>query len=337
LEAAAGIEPASRVLQTLAWATRLRRLVRRPWTIDELGRLLLHHSGTRADLSRVETAVVVLDDVQRMFGDVVALDSLSMQVPAGSVTVLVGPNGAGKTTVVRLVTGALGVQAGRVRVFGLDPSGPEGAEVRGRCGVVPARPALYDRLTGYDNLRYCAELFDVRSALIETRIRDAAERFGILDALPVRVGAYSTGMRARLALARAILHDPGLLLLDEPTAGLDPESARAVLGLIDELAAQGRAVLMCTHLLLEAEGLADEVVVLNRGRTLVSGSPAELTRRYWPACRVVSTRRTRRCSTAHGPFRSLTAIDATGARRSILARRTSFPIWSTRWWAPERA
>jgi ABC-2 type transport system ATP-binding protein len=232
-------------------------------------------------------AVVALNDVQRMFGDVVALDVLSMQVPAGSVTVLVGPNGAGKTTVVRLVTGALCVQAGRVRVFGLDPRGPEGAAVRARCGVVPGRPALYDRLTGYDNLRYCAELFEVPAARIETRIRDAAERFGIVEALPVRVGAYSTGMRARLALARAILHDPDLLLLDEPTAGLDPESARVVWTLIDELAAQGRAVLMCTHLLLEAEGLADEVVVLDRGRTLVSGSPAELTRRYWPACRVV--------------------------------------------------
>jgi ABC-2 type transport system ATP-binding protein len=232
-------------------------------------------------------AVVVLEGVQRVFGDVVALDALSLQVPAGSVTVLVGPNGAGKTTVVRLMTGALTAQAGRVRVFGLDPSGSDGTTVRGRCGVVPARPALYDRLTGYDNLRYCAELFEVPAALIETRIRDAAERFGIADALPVRVGAYSTGMRARLALARAILHDPDLLLLDEPTAGLDPESARAVLALIDDLAAQGRAVLMCTHLLLEAEGLADEVVVLDRGRTLVAGSPGELARRYWPACRVV--------------------------------------------------
>jgi ABC-2 type transport system ATP-binding protein len=94
-------------------------------------------------------------------------------------------------------------------------------------------------------------------------------------------------MRARLALARAVLHEPDLLLLDEPTAGLDPESAKAVLGLIDELAEQGKAILMCTHLLLEAEGLADNVVVLDHGRTLVVGSPAELTHRFWPAARVV--------------------------------------------------
>jgi ABC-2 type transport system ATP-binding protein len=153
--------------------------------------------------------------------------------------------------------------------------------------VVPARPALYDRLTGYDNLRYGAQLFEVPAELIDERIVDAAERFGIREALTARVGGYSTGMRARLALARAVLHDPDLLLLDEPTAGLDPESARAVLGLIDELAARGKAVLMCTHLLLEAEGLADEVVVLDRGRTLVAGSPEQLTRRFWPAARVL--------------------------------------------------
>jgi len=231
---------------------------------------------------------VALAGVRRAFGDVVAVDGLTFEVPRGTVTVLLGPNGAGKTTVVRLVTGALHAHAGAVRTLDLDPSDDhQGTEVRRRCGVVPARPALYDRLSGKDNLGYAAALFQVEPALMDARIAEAAARFGISDALEQKVGGYSTGMRARLALARAVLHEPDLLLLDEPTAGLDPESARTVLGLIDEMAEGGKTVLMCTHLLLEAEGLADQVVVMDHGQAMISGSPRELTRQFWPAARVV--------------------------------------------------
>jgi ABC-2 type transport system ATP-binding protein len=231
---------------------------------------------------------VALAGVRRTFGDVLAVDDLTFEVPRGTVTVLLGPNGAGKTTVVRLVTGALHAHGGAVRTLGLVPGeDAEGTEVRRRCGVVPARPALYERLTGADNLAYAAALFQVEPRLVDERVAEAASRFGIADALDLKVGGYSTGMRARLALARAVLHEPDLLLLDEPTAGLDPESARAVLGLIDEMAEGGKTVLMCTHLLLEAEGLADQVVVMDHGRAMISGSPRELTRQFWPAPRVV--------------------------------------------------
>jgi ABC-2 type transport system ATP-binding protein len=233
-------------------------------------------------------SAVALAGVRRTFGDVLAVDDLTFEVPRGTVTVLLGPNGAGKTTVVRLVTGALHAHGGTVRTLGLDPEvDTEGTEIRRRCGVVPARPALYDRLSGTDNLEYAAALFQVHPGLVQSRVADAAQRFGISDALHLKVGGYSTGMRARLALARAVLHEPDLLLLDEPTAGLDPESARTVLGLIDEMAEDGKTVLMCTHLLLEAEGLADQVVVMDHGRAMVSGSPRELTRQYWPAARVI--------------------------------------------------
>ena len=223
-------------------------------------------------------AVVQLDGVSRSFGGVVALDGLDLRVPAGTVTVLLGPNGAGKTTAVRMITGALPPERGTVRAFGLDPN-EEGEAVRRRCGVVAAKSALYDRLSGFDNLRYAAELHGLGPG---APIQEAAARFGIDDALGLRVAGYSTGMKTRLALARAILHDPELLLLDEPTSGLDPESSHAVLRLIDELAATGKTVVMCTHLLLEAEGLADQVVMLEKGKDLVSGTPEELVARYWP-------------------------------------------------------
>ncbi len=222
-------------------------------------------------------------EVHKHFGPVTALAGFDLTVPRGSVAVLLGPNGAGKTTAVRVATGALPVSAGQPTVFGLDPV-VHGEDVRRRCGVVPARPALYDRLSGYDNLRYAAELFGVES---RGSIEEAAERFGIRAALGQRVGGYSTGMRARLALARAVLHEPELLLLDEPTAGLDPESARAVLHLIDEMGEHGKTVVMCTHLLLEAEGLADQVIVMDEGRALVSGTPQELTQRFYPATAVI--------------------------------------------------
>ncbi len=156
-----------------------------------------------------------------------------------------------------------------------------GEDVRRRCGVVSAKPALYDRLSGWDNLQYSAELYGLGRHAIGP-IREAAGRFGILEALDQQVGGYSTGMKTRLALARSVLHDPELLLFDEPTSGLDPESSHAVLDLIREMTSDGRTVIMCTHLLVEAEGLADQIVVLENGTDLLAGTQDELTRRYWP-------------------------------------------------------
>jgi ABC-2 type transport system ATP-binding protein len=226
--------------------------------------------------------VVELHGVSRSFGDNPALHELDLQAPASKITVLLGPNGAGKTTAIRTITGALDPHAGSVRVFGLDPI-VDGEDVRRRCGVVSAKPSLYDLLTGYDNLAYAAELYGLgRGDSADRVIRASAARFGIDHALDQRAGGYSTGMKTRLALARSVLHEPDLLLFDEPTSGLDPESSFAVLELIREMTASGATVVMCTHLLLEAEGLADQVVVLEDGHALVSGTPQELTARYWP-------------------------------------------------------
>ena len=225
-------------------------------------------------------AIVELSGIGHSFGATEALKNLDMSVPEGRITVLLGPNGAGKTTTARVVTGALTADSGRVRTFGRDPV-TEGHLVRPHCGVVSAKPALYDRLSGRDNLDYSAELYGVKTDK-ERRIRDAAGRFGIDAALDDLVGGYSTGMKTRLALARSILHDPRLLLFDEPTSGLDPESSSAVLSYIRDMTTEGRTVVMCTHLLSEAEGLADHIVIMEGGTDLISGSPEVLTKRFWP-------------------------------------------------------
>lgn len=218
---------------------------------------------------------IEFSDVTRRFGSVTAVDSLNMTVPEGSVTVLLGPNGAGKTTTVRLTTGALNCDAGEIRVLGRNPA-TEGDFVRARTAVVPPKPALYDRLTGWENLQFTADIFGAD----ESTILPAAQRFGIDHALDLNVGGYSTGMRTRLALARAVMHDPQVLLLDEPTAGLDPESARAVLNLIRELAGRGRTIVLCTHLLHEAEGIADQVVLMGAGRAQIAGNQSDLADEY---------------------------------------------------------
>ena len=225
---------------------------------------------------------IELAGVNKRFGDIPAVQSLSLDVPIGSVTVLLGPNGAGKTTTVRLITGALRPDSGRVMVHGMDPE-VAGEEVRRRCGVVPPKPAMYERLSGRENLGYAAELYGVSRDGIEA----AADRFGIAHALDLDVGGYSTGMRTRLALARAFLHEPDVLLLDEPTAGLDPESARDVLAMITELSTAGRTILMCTHLLHEAEGIADQVALMVKGSARVVGHPRELAERYFDRPTVV--------------------------------------------------
>lgn len=223
------------------------------------------------------TPAITFSSVRKTFGDVVALNEVDFTAPTGAVTVLLGPNGAGKTTTVRLTTGAMIADFGAIRVLGLDPL-IDGDEVRARVGVVPPKPAFYDQLSGRENLAFAATIFESD----ESEAIEAAKRFGIDHALEQDVGGYSTGMRTRLALARAVLHDPEVLMLDEPTAGLDPESARSVLDLIAEMASRGRTIIMCTHLLHEAEGIADHLVLMEEGEVRTSGNPRALTNRYMP-------------------------------------------------------
>ncbi len=260
--------------------------------------------------------------VVKAFGPVRALSALSFTAPVGGVTVLLGPNGAGKTTTVRLTTGALLRDGGEIRVFGLDPSvDSHGGEIRRRCGVVPPKPAFYDRLTGRENLRFAARVFEAPEATVAA----AAARFGIDDALDREVTGYSTGMRTRLALARAVLHDPDLLLLDEPTAGLDPESSRAVLDLVRDLAERGRTIVMCTHLLHEAEGIADRVVIIDGGTARAEGHPEELAARLLPLPVVVFEAEDPDMLDLLGAMPGIARVERNGAVRATLERIGDLP------------
>jgi ABC-2 type transport system ATP-binding protein len=226
--------------------------------------------------------ILRLEGVSRRFGEVVALDDLTLHVRAGEVVGLLGHNGAGKTTTVRLLAGLLTPDAGVVRVGTLDPI-IDGAAVRQRLGVLPARPIVDDRLTGAQNLAFAAAVFGVDPEVARQRGDELLAGFGLTARADERVGGYSTGMRQRLSLARVLLTDPEVLLLDEPTAALDPVAARQVLTTLSTLAERAdRTVVVCTHDLAEAEALCDRVVVLAQGRSIAVGSPAELAAAHRP-------------------------------------------------------
>jgi ABC-2 type transport system ATP-binding protein len=233
-----------------------------------------------------EQIVISARELARFFGDVKAVDGLSFEVGKGEIFGFLGHNGAGKTTTVRLLTGVLTPTAGSAQVLGLNPMS-QGPALRARTGVLTETPSLEERLSGWENLRIYGDLYGVPESRLEGRVREMLDRFGLLDHADDRVGGYSTGMRQRLALARAFLHDPELIFLDEPTAALDPVAAKDVRQLIQEVAgAGGHTVFLCTHNLAEAQELCSRVAILEHGRLIAIGTPAELGERYGGAARL---------------------------------------------------
>jgi ABC-2 type transport system ATP-binding protein len=224
---------------------------------------------------------IQMDGLTRLFGNLKAVDGVTLRVEPGEVFGVLGPNGAGKTTMVRLLNGVLAPSAGTCRVLGFDPA-TQGSEVRRRTGVLTESPALYERMSARENLRFFGTLYDVAEDKLSSRADAMLEAFGLAERAYDRVGGFSKGMKQRLALARALLHEPEALFLDEPTAALDPEAARRVTELIVEFSHQaGRTVFLCTHYLPEAQRLCDRVAVLNRGRLIATGTLAELARTLW--------------------------------------------------------
>jgi len=227
------------------------------------------------------TAAIEATGLTRSFASGLALDDLTLDVQRGEVLALLGPNGAGKTTTVRLLNGVLNPDRGSSRVLGLDPT-VSGDDVRRRTGVLTENAGLDERLTARENLLFAGRIRGFNRVDAERRTDELLGRFGMSDRANDQVQGFSTGQRKRLALARALLHDPEVLFLDEPTSGLDPTATRDVLELIGSLATEhGRTVIVCTHFLGEAGRLAHRMAVLHRGRLQAFGRPDELASELW--------------------------------------------------------
>ncbi len=226
-----------------------------------------------------DSAVIVATGLSRRFGRVTAVDDLSFQVQRGEIVGLLGHNGAGKTTTIRLLNGLFSPDSGHSTVLGMD-SATAGARIRARTGVLTETPSLDERLTARQNLSFYARLFGLDGRRARARVDEVLGQFQLSDRASDRASGFSRGMKQRLALARALLHDPEILFLDEPTAALDPIAARDVHELVRGTAGkEARTVIISTHNLVEAQRLCDRVIILREGRLVAEGSPRDLVRR----------------------------------------------------------
>ncbi|HET8632211.1 MAG TPA: ABC transporter ATP-binding protein [Thermomicrobiales bacterium] len=214
-------------------------------------------------------------NLTRRFGDFLAVDRISLSVPAGAILALLGPNGAGKTTTVRMLAGLLGPSAGEATVAGCDVRA-DPAGVRARVGLVTDAPGLYEQMTLPAYLDFFGKIYGLPGDARKRRVADLIDFFDLTDHRRERMAGFSKGMKQKVALARALLHEPAVLFLDEPTSGLDPLAARAVRDLVVSLRHERRTIVLCTHDLDEAERLADEVAIVRQGRIVASDAPRAL-------------------------------------------------------------
>lgn len=219
--------------------------------------------------------MIETSNLSKRFDSFLAVDAVTLQVRAGEVLALLGPNGAGKTTTVRMLTSVLTPSEGWARVAGYDVV-QQSAQVRASVGVLTENHGLYNRMPAHEYLDFFGELYGLEATLRKQRTSELLEQFGIGEYKKRPLGEFSKGMRQKLALARALLHNPPVLLFDEPTSAMDPESARLVRDSIHDLRSADRTIVICTHNLAEAEELADQIAIIRQGRIIALGSPSEL-------------------------------------------------------------
>ncbi len=216
-------------------------------------------------------------ELAKRFNSFTAVDALSFKVNEGEVFGLLGPNGAGKTTTIRMLACLIPPSGGSARVAGYDIA-KDASKVRGSVGVLTENPSLYERLTAYENMDFFAQAYGVTEhSKRDARIRELLEFFDLWSRRSDRVAAFSKGMKQKLAIARALIHNPPIIFLDEPTAGLDPESAKSIRDLVERLSQQEKhTFLLCTHRLEDAERLCSRMIIINKGRGITVGTIDEL-------------------------------------------------------------
>lgn len=223
--------------------------------------------------------MIEAEGLTKDFNDFRAVDHITMRVEPGTVFAILGPNGAGKTTTVRMLTSILLPTSGRASVAGYDVvKHPE--HVRASVGVLTEQHGLYERMKALEYLDFFGRVYHLSSAQTRKSGYELMERFGLADAVNKRIGEYSKGMKQKLALVRSMLHNPPVLLLDEPTSAMDPQSAKQVRDAMSDLKRDHRTIILTTHNLTEAQQLADKIGVIRRGKLIANGTFAELSRRF---------------------------------------------------------
>jgi len=218
------------------------------------------------------TEMIVTTNLSKKFGEITAVENLSLSIPRGEVFGLLGPNGAGKTTTLRMLTSLISPTGGEASVGGFKV-GTDDYDIRKNVGILTESPGMYDRLSAERNLAFFASLYEVENT--DVQIKKYLQMLGLWNRRKEEVGTFSKGMKQKLAIARSLLHEPQILLLDEPTSGLDPMAAKMVRDFISELKEEGRTIMICTHNLDEADRLCDRVAVFQT-KLLALDTPANL-------------------------------------------------------------
>ncbi|MFQ5768145.1 MAG: ATP-binding cassette domain-containing protein [Acidobacteriota bacterium] len=222
--------------------------------------------------------MIVVQDLRKLYDRNVAVDKISFTARPGEIFGLLGPNGAGKTTTISIISGLLLPSSGSVMVNGR-PISPTAAAVKAQLGVVPQETALYQDLNARENLRFWGSLYGLGGAELKSRVQQMLEQLGLTGRAGEPVKNYSGGMKRRLNLGLGLVHDPKVVLLDEPTVGVDPQARLNILESIRDLASKGKTVLYTTHYLQEAEELCDRIAIMDHGRILAEGTVGELKKR----------------------------------------------------------